>query len=48
MITPYQYREIEDEYPVEVYRNVTKKGVVYSIRQHGPGECRVHRKAGRS
>jgi hypothetical protein len=35
MITPYQYREIEDEYPVEVYRNVTKKGVVYSIRQHG-------------
>lgn len=42
MITPYQYREIEPEYPIEVYRNVTRgkgknKGskVVYSIRQHG-------------
>lgn len=35
MITPYQYREIDPDARVEVYRNVTKKGVVYSIRQFG-------------
>lgn len=35
MITPYLYREIDPEARVEVYHNVTKKGVVYSIRQGG-------------
>jgi hypothetical protein len=37
MITPYANRvfDLEKSEPVEVYRNVTKKGVTYSIRQGG-------------
>lgn len=37
MITPYVNRlsELEFGRPVDVYRNVNKKGVTYSIRQDG-------------
>lgn len=37
MITPYwnAYAELDDELPVEVYRNTNRKGVVYTIRQGG-------------
>lgn len=37
MITPYYNRMFDLDYkePVEVYRNVNKKGVMYSIRQGG-------------
>jgi hypothetical protein len=37
MITPYYNRVYDLDYrePVDVYRNVNKKGVVYSIRQGG-------------
>ena len=37
MIIPYKNRmdDLEFGAPVEVYRNVNKKGVVYSIRQFG-------------
>lgn len=37
MITPYinRMQNLDFRKPVEVYRNVNKKGVVYSIRQDG-------------
>lgn len=35
MIVPYKNRTIRIYYPVEVYRNVNKKGVWYSVRQDG-------------
>lgn len=37
MITPYRNRMFNLDYrqPVDVYRNVNKKGVTYSIRQGG-------------
>lgn len=37
MITPYwnRYAELDEDLPVEVYRNTTRKGVVYTIRQGG-------------
>lgn len=35
MIVPYNYNHVDPKEPVEVYRNLKKKGVWYSIRQHG-------------
>lgn len=37
MIVPYKNRinDLDFEHPVEVYRNVNKKGVWYTVRQHG-------------
>lgn len=35
MITPYKNRTIDLSIPVKVYRNLNKKGVVYSIKQKG-------------
>ena len=37
MITPWRHAwaDLDDELPVEVYRNTNRKGVVYTIRQGG-------------
>ncbi len=35
MITPFRNEYLDKECPVEVYRNTSRKGVVYSIRQDG-------------
>ena len=35
MITPYKSREIDYSTPVKIYRNLNKKGKVYSIQQNG-------------
>lgn len=35
VITPYKGREIDLDESVEVYRNLNRKGRVYSIRQNG-------------
>ncbi len=35
MITPYKDRLIDYTLPVQIYKNLTRKGVCYSVRQNG-------------